>query len=188
VSDNWLSTDLKAMAETLRTSIRQFGGFSPEQVRASGIMGEAALKRHILLSLADGPKTGHEILEWVKESGKSKLKPAAASLYPMLENMADVGLVTIEIKKDRKTYSLTKLGKEEFAASAEEETAADESGSIPWSAPTWIDLKGDLPKSGQRLAKVAVEVVRTGSKDQQDRASKVLDEARRELHEILAEK
>ncbi len=55
-----------------------------------------------------------------------------------------------------------------------------------WSAPTWVDVNGEVAKAGKRLANVALEVAQTGTKAQQAEAAKVIDEARRKLHAILA--
>ncbi len=188
MSDNWVTTDLRAMAESLRSSIKQFGGFNPEQVRKAGSMGEEALRHYVLLALEDGAKTGHEILELISHTTKSARKPTAANLYPLLENMTDVGLVTAEFKKDRKTYSITKAGQQ---AASEPKSVSEpelETEGTNWFSPNWVDLRGELAKAGRRLARVSMDVAQQGTKDQQDRAAAILDEARRAMHEILAEK
>ncbi len=186
MNNSWPNIDLRALVENLRESISSLGGFSPEQVRVAASMGEDRLQAEILKALEGGAKTGHEILQTIAETSRTEYKPKAAALYPLLEKLIDTGMVTASIKKDRRVFGLTEAGK---AASAANELPTDESqseGGTTWSGPKWVDLKGELPNAGKRLANVAVEVAKHGTKSQQAEAAQVLDEARRKLHAILA--
>jgi len=186
VNNSWSNIDLRALVENLRESISSLGGFSPEQVRVAASMGEDRLQAEILKALQAGAKTGHEIVQAIAETSKTGFKPKAANVYPLLEKLIDTGLVSASMKKDRRVFSLTSAGKE-AAAQTElpiEDAAAE--NRRPWSAPTWVDLNGELPKASKHLATVALEVAQTGTKAQQAEAAKVLDEARRKLHAILA--
>jgi DNA-binding PadR family transcriptional regulator len=190
LNNSWANIDLRALVENLRESISALGGFSPEQVRAAASLGEDALQTAILLALKPGALTGHEIIQAIEGDSRTALKPKAAAVYPMLEKLADLGLVSSELKKDRKKYTLTAAGKE--AATAAEASASNSattdapSGGSNWGAPNWVDLRGELPNASKRLAKVALEVAQHGTKEQQSQAAAAIDEARRKLHEILA--
>jgi DNA-binding PadR family transcriptional regulator len=190
LNNSWANIDLRALIENLRESIIALGGFSPEQVRAAASLGEDALQTAILLALKPGSLTGHEIIQTIEGDGRSALKPKAAAIYPMLEKMTDLGLVSSEIKKDRKKYILTAAGKEVAAAAeasaSNSATTEARSGGSNWGAPNWVDLRGELPNASKRLAKVTLEVAQHGTKEQQSQAAAAIDEARRKLHEILA--
>ena len=178
--------DLRALVENLRESISSLGGFSPEQVRVAASMGEDRLQAEILKALEFGAKTGHEIVQAITDASKTGFKPKAANVYPLLEKLIDTGLVSASLKKDRRVFTLTAAGKEAAAQAelpVEDSTAENRS---PWSAPIWVDVNGELAKSSKRLAAVALEVAQTGTKAQQTEAAKVIDEARRKLHAILA--
>jgi DNA-binding PadR family transcriptional regulator len=186
VNNSWPNIDLRALVENLRESISSLGGFSPEQVRVAASMGEDRLQAEILKTLEAGAKTGHEIVQAIAEASKVGFKPKAANVYPLLEKLIDTGLVSASMKKDRRVFSLTVAGKE---AAAQAELPIEDAVSenrLPWSAPTWVDLNGELAKASKHLANVAFEVAQTGTKAQQAEAAKVIDESRRKLHAILA--
>lgn len=179
-----MNFDLNAMAKSLRENIKTFGGFSPEVVRRSGLLTEDALRIHILGSLQEGPKTGHDVVEALAEL---KAKPTAGSIYPLLESLLDEGLVSVAVRKDRKVYSITVEGKAWLANIPTPEVPLEESGEGTW-APKWVDVRGVVPVAATRLAKVSLEVSQYGTKEQQEQAAEAIDDARRQIHEILSEK
>jgi DNA-binding PadR family transcriptional regulator len=185
LKNNWIDLDLRAMAQSLRESVMNFGGFSPEEVRKSGRMSEDDLKIEILRTLENAAKTGFEILSSLETANVTAAKPTAAQTYPLLENMVDTKLISAEIKKDRKVFSLAKAGRALLA-----EQPARDANQTPeekvHSTPNWIDLRGDVAKASARLGNVVLDISKNGSKDQQQKAAAALDEARRRLHEILA--
>ena len=179
-----MNFDLNAMARSLRENIKSFGGFSPATVRQSGLLTEEGLRHHILASLQEGPKTGHELVEALAQLN---IKPTAASVYPLLESMLDEGLIAVSIKKDRKVYSLTDAGKNLAESHPAPENMLEDTEEFSW-APKWVDVRGVVPVAATRLAKVSLEVSQYGSKEQQEQAATAIDDARRRIHEILSEK
>jgi DNA-binding PadR family transcriptional regulator len=148
-------------------------------------MSEDELKVQILRSLETNAKTGFEILSSLEAANSKTAKPTAAQTYPLLENLVDIKLISAEIKKDRKVFSLAKAGKVFLAEQPNaESTIPGESRNS--STPNWIDLRGEVAQASARLASVAIDVSKNGSKDQQKHAAAAIDEARRRLHEILA--
>lgn len=70
----------------------------------------------ILASLADGPKHGYAISQWVKEESRGAFPFSAGMLYPQLHKMAKQKLITShwvpsERGPRRKEYSITPRGK-----------------------------------------------------------------------------
>lgn len=186
MNNSWSNIDLRALVENLRESVSTLGGFNPEQARVAASMGEDRLQAEIIKALEGGAKTGHEIVQSIAEASKAGFKPKAANVYPLLEKLIDTGLVSASMKKDRRIFTLTAAGKEaakKTEVPVEDATTANRS---TWSAPTWVDLNGELAKASKRLAAVALEVAQTGTKAQQAEAAQVIDEARRKLHAILA--
>jgi DNA-binding PadR family transcriptional regulator len=181
---NWANFDFSAMANSLRENIKTFGGFSPETVRRSGLLNEEGLRLHILASLQEGSKTGHEIVEAL---AALNFKPTAGAVYPLLESLLDEGLISVAVKKDRKVYSITNAGKKLASSSPAPEEILEEGQETSW-APKWVDVRGVVPVAAGRLAKVSLEVSQYGTKEQQEQAAEAIDEARRRIHEILSEK
>jgi DNA-binding PadR family transcriptional regulator len=184
MSNDWMNFDFSAMAKSLRENIKSFGGFSPETVRRSGLLTEEGLRFHILGSLQEGPKTGHDVVEALAQLNST---PTAGSVYPLLECLLDEGLVTVAVKKDRKVYSITDEGKALLANTPTPEDTLEDSGTNTW-APKWVDVRGVVPVAAARLGKVSLEVSQYGTKEQQEQAAEAIDDARRRIHEILSEK
>jgi len=183
-----VNIDLKAMFDSLNENIRALGGFSPEQVRQSGLLGDEAIRNLVLRSLKLAPKTGHELSVAVTELSQGKINPTPGRIYPLLESMLDEGLVSVATKKDRKIYSLTDAGISAEADLASEPVHSEEGANSSWSLPKWVDVRGVVPVAASRLAKVSLEVSQFGTKEQQEQAAVAIDEARRRIHEILSEK
>jgi DNA-binding PadR family transcriptional regulator len=175
--------DLKSMFETLRENVSRFGGFSPEQVKRAGLLGEAGLRNEILLALSKKALSGTALRAQLTEAGKHV---QASQLYPLLESMLDEGLLAVSMKKELKTYSLTESGKKAAEGLQIEEPVAPEAVEGSWLLPNWVDLRGEVPKAAVRLAKVTTEVTQHGTQEQQKQAAAVLDEARKSIHKILA--
>ncbi|MCX7521374.1 PadR family transcriptional regulator [Microbacterium sp. STN6] len=170
-----------------------FGGGNPaegmwhtmEQVRSEfekrvgRRMGRGDVRAAVLALLAEKPMHGYQIIREIEERSGGSWKPSAGSVYPTLQLLADEGLISSEESNGRKTYALTDTGREE-ASSAE--------ASVPWKTD---ENEGTgftvLPKAGMELAHAAAQVRRTGSPEQIKQAVAVLDDARRQLHSILAQ-
>lgn len=142
-------------------------------------MGRGDVRAAVLALLHEEPMHGYQIIREITERTDGRWKPSAGSVYPTLQLLADEGVVTAELSADRKTYALTDEGRDEAEAAAA-------------SAP-WVETESDgprfggAPKAGAELAQAVAQVVRSGSQDQQERATEILNEARRKIYTILAE-
>lgn len=159
----------------LRKSFEQRPGGTSRMARGD-------VRAAVIALLAEEPMHGYQIINEIAERSGGAWKPSAGSVYPTLQLLADEGLITAEEQNGRKTYSLTGSGREEAEVAAEKPA--------PWEA--FADRDGAhltaLPKAGMDLAGAAAQVARTGSPEQVQEAVTVLDEARRRLYAILAEK
>lgn len=181
MNNAWADFDFRAISEVLKENIRQFGGFSPSDVKKAGATGAEKLRAQILRSLGDGPKSGFELITKI---GEQTTAPSSSKLYPMLEQLMDEGLLRATVKKDRRYFSLTEEGV--AAASSSQPIVVEESDEETNYLPNWVDLRGELPKSLARLGKLSLEVSKYGTKAQQEQAAKAVDEAVKKLHQILA--
>lgn len=181
--ENWPSLNLRSVISQLGESVRNNGGFSPEKLRQAAKQNPEQLRGEVLLTLSSGPKNGQEVINAIAEVS---VRPEASQIYPLLENLVDLGLATMKPKNDRKVYALTKTGKEAAASVQANPKPSAVSESAAWGIPSWVDLNGELPKSLLNLSRVSFEVSKSGSKEQQSEAAKVIDEARRKIHLILS--
>jgi len=143
-------------------------------------MGRGDVRAAVLALLHEQPMHGYQIIREIEERTAGKWKPSAGSVYPTLQLLADEGVVTSEMSSDRKIYSLADAGLEE---------AAEAASSAPWATEASSDGShfSAVPKAGIELAQAVAQVVRTGSRAQQEHAVEALDVARRKIYSILAQ-
>ena len=172
--------DFRAILDGIGETLRSAGGVVSDTMRPATVWSESGLRNAVLTALTDGPKTGHEVISAIHSSNEWGIKPATAKVYPLLESLLDEQLVSVEMVKDRKRYSLTTSGK--AAAEAVSDTESE------WAAPQWPGLHGELTVASRRLAKVAFDVSQHGTAEQQAAAAAAIDEARSAIHKILSAK
>lgn len=80
----------------------------------------------ILLALAEGPKHGYQIMQWLEEQSGGFWKLSPGSVYPALQLLEDQGLATSERSGGRRVYTLADSGRDE--ANAVQSTH----GAQPW--------------------------------------------------------
>ncbi|WP_017622180.1 PadR family transcriptional regulator [Nocardiopsis chromatogenes] len=142
----------------------------------------------ILLLLAEGPLSGYEIIREGKERSSGTWRPSPGSVYPMLQQLEDEGLVrpvTTEGGGRRRPFELTEEGR----------AYVDERGGDlppPWQAAAeeFEDAHSgqmEVQALAYQLMAAAAQVAQVGTHEQQERAKRMLSETRRELYRILAE-
>jgi len=143
-------------------------------------MGRGDVRTAILALLIESPMHGYQLIREIDERTGGRWKPSAGSVYPTLQLLADEGLVTAEMSQDRKTYSLTDVGKE---------AAADAVAETPWAKSEAADAgsMSAVPKAGIELAQAVAQIARSGSAEQKQQAVDLLDETRRKIYSILAQ-
>ncbi|GAA4171407.1 PadR family transcriptional regulator [Gryllotalpicola koreensis] len=157
--------------DQLRSAVEQ--RLSPREQRGGDV------RLAILALLAEKPAHGGEIIAEIDSRSGGSWKPAAGEVYPMLQLLADEGVIAAEVTDGRKTYSLTEQGQAEADAAAERATS--------WTSSGKHELFGPLPAAGMELAQAAAQVQRSGTSAQQKQAAALLDEVRRKLYAILAQ-
>jgi DNA-binding PadR family transcriptional regulator len=135
-----------------------------------------------LLLLAEEPRNGYQIMQEVQERSDGAWRPSPGSVYPALAQLEDEGLTRSEEVDGRKAYRLTDEGRA-FVEQRDPERPAP-----------WEQMSGDTPPKAVELGKIMrevafafMQVMRTGSEDQQEQARKVLVDVRRELYRILGD-
>jgi DNA-binding PadR family transcriptional regulator len=140
----------------------------------------------VMSVLKGDAKNGKEVIQAIQLASGGSWAPKSSSIYPLLEEMTDEGLVSIKIEKELRVYSLTKAGK---AALAEALTKVEEKKSKPSNSTgtNWLDMNTTNLRAGAKLAQALTQVAQHGTADQQKRAAELVDETRRKVYAILAE-
>ncbi len=140
--------------------------------------GRGDLKYEILESLLDGPRHGYDIMLAIEE--RSGLRPSPGSIYPALQMLEDGDFVHGSERDGKRVYEIGEKGRELLAQREPEgEEARD--------AESFIDLHGEGIRQLHALKEAAKQIVRSRDKDLYKKAIAVLDRARRELFELLAD-
>jgi len=141
----------------------------------------------VLLLLNEEPLHGYQLIQQIGERSNGAWTPSPGSVYPVLSQLEDEGLISIERVDGRKTASLTDEGR------AHVEEHLQELGS-PWddaqAQPDFAALAEERHAFGRSLKSFAHawrQVAMAGTPDQRARALKIVDDARRSLYAILAE-
>ena len=134
----------------------------------------------ILTLLVERPMHGYEMIQEINERSQQLWKPSPGSVYPTLQLLVDEGLIaSTESDGSKKLFELTDDGR---AAAEKIETA-------PWDEitqdadPGAVNLRSAV---GQLMGAIA-QSAHAASPDQQQRVVDIVNNARREIYQILGE-
>ena len=150
--------------------------------RGGGRRPRGDVRAAVLVLLAEGPSNGYRIIGEVTRRSDGEWKPSPGSVYPILQQLQDEGLVVAD-PADAKQFTLTDEGR----AYVEREYSE--------TPPPWENLDGgpDRERAHQvrrQLGSIAMtyqQIAVSGRPGDLQRAGDVLEKARRELLGILAE-
>lgn len=149
------------------------------------------LELAILASLSGGAKNATQLINALSVASAGAFTATSAQVHPLLADLESNGLINVEAKDDRKVYSITEQGRAslEQAATADAEQPDGDSFAAekPNGAPSWLGFDPHFLKAASKLAPVISDLAQTGTRQQQEQATIVLENARHELHKILAQ-
>ncbi|MFA1544750.1 PadR family transcriptional regulator [Actinomadura chokoriensis] len=110
----------------------------------SPVFGHGRLRLYLLKLLEESPRHGYEVIRLLQDRFLGVYSPSPGTIYPRLARLESEGLVTHEVIKGKKVYSLTDKGREEL------ERRMDE----------LADLEEEISASAQEFARGVQEDVR----------------------------
>jgi len=140
----------------------------------------------VLVLLAEQSMHGYQIIQEIAERSGGVWQPSPGSIYPVLQQLEDEGLVLIEQTEGRKVANLTEAGRayvEENQAEFEEVWKVLSNNNVDESMQEMRNLFVSLKQIGI----AAKQVAKVGTPSQVAEATKVLADTRRRLYLILAE-
>ncbi len=140
-------------------------------------MPRGAIRTAILVALRDEPGNGYEVMRRLEELSGGLWRPSPGSVYPHLQMLEDEGMVQSSEVEGSRTFTLTETGRAE----------ADKA-TLPWqqSGESDDDVRTLRTSVGQ-LMSAAKQLAGAGEKAQIERGVSVIQKARKELYQILAE-
>jgi DNA-binding PadR family transcriptional regulator len=136
------------------------------------------IRRSILSALQDGPAHGYAVMSRLEEMSGGLWRPSPGSVYPHLQMLEDEGMVSSSEIGGTRVFQLTEAGVAEAAA----ETP------LPWQAQGESDDQiRNLRLAVTQLMGAAKQLSGAGENAQVERGIAVVQKARKELYQILAE-
>jgi DNA-binding PadR family transcriptional regulator len=134
----------------------------------------------VLQLLGEEPMHGYQLMQRITERSEGAWRPSPGTVYPVLAQLEDEGMVEVTREQGRKLATLTDEGRAYVAEHAEE--LGDPFAALRAEFGTRVDLREPV----EELASAARQLARSGRARQQEAARTVLREARRSLYLILA--
>ncbi len=160
------------------------GGPGGPRGRGRGRGKRGDVRAAILKLLTDRPMHGYEMIQEIAARTQDLWKPSPGSVYPTLQLLEDEGLISVsrpaaEAEGSKKLFELTDEGK----------AAAEKIVTAPWDEinegadPAQMNLRAAV---GQLFGAVA-QAAHAASDEQQQRILDIVNNARREIYQILGE-
>ena len=146
--------------------------------RLGGLRGRGDLKYEMLEALLEGPRHGYDIMLAIEE--RCGLRPSPGSIYPALQMLEDGDFVRGGDRDGKRVYEITQKGRDLLA---QREPGEEE----PSGTKSFISLHAEGVRQLHALKEAAKQIVRSGDIELYGKALAVLDRARRELFELLAD-
>ena len=136
------------------------------------------IRRAILSALRESPAHGYEVMRRLEEMSGGLWRPSPGSVYPHLQMLEDEGMVQSTESDGSRTFTLTDKGVAE----------AGDGSQQPWqSAGENDDQIRTLRLAVVQLMGAARQLSGAGENAQVQRGIAVVQKARKELYQILAE-
>jgi DNA-binding PadR family transcriptional regulator len=136
----------------------------------------------LLILLAEEPRNGYQLMQVIEERSDGRWRPSPGSVYPVLSQLEDEGLVRATERDGSKLFELTDAGRE-HVAQADTTTPPWESENDSPDVEAFKQVRRLIPE----VARAAMQVTHSGNEEQIAQAIETLRNARRTLYRILAE-
>ena len=135
-----------------------------------------------LLLLAEEPRNGYAIMQELEQRSGGLWRPSPGSVYPALSQLEDEGLIRSREGDGGRVFELTDAGHAQLAERPEDAPA-------PWDTVGQGVPDATRAMFGQlrQLAMAMTQIAQSGSPEQAQKTTAVLDDARRSIYRILAD-
>ncbi len=167
-------------ADPSAVATRCSGADSPPRGGRRRMRGD--VRAAVLVLLEESPRNGYQIIQEFSERSNGAWRPSPGSVYPVLQQLEDEGLVEIASTESGKTFHLTAKGKTLV------ETQRDALGK-PWeeAAAEVSDATSDLYLTLRQMVSAVRQVGIAGSEAQTRKAVAILADTRKAIYRLLAD-
>lgn len=141
------------------------------------------IKFILLELLGESPSHGYDLIKKMESryGGFRRLSPG--SVYPTLQMLEEGGYLTSEQVSGKRIYTITDAGRE-LLAERSSPSMSDSSQDISNVPPEFRELRNTVTD----LSAVVMQIARSGNTVQMSQVRERLEQAKRDIHAILAEK
>jgi DNA-binding PadR family transcriptional regulator len=136
----------------------------------------------VLLLLAESPRNGYQLMQLIEERSQGAWRPSPGSMYPVLSQLEDEGLVTSASHEGGRTFGLTDAGAKAV------ETDREKWGQ-PWdlAAAEVGEGRFEVIRTERQVMMATRQVLAAASDAQVKRVAEILKDARRRIYAVLGE-
>ncbi len=136
----------------------------------------------VLVLLEEGPRNGYQLIQELAERSMGAWRPSPGSVYPILSQLEDEGLIAPVVDAEGRGFALTDRGREEVSTNRER-------FGRPWeaAASSFSEPRRQLVLTFRQLAAAFRQLWETGTDAQVDAATALLADARRAIYRLLAD-
>ncbi|MDQ1481473.1 MAG: hypothetical protein QOI44_2334 [Actinomycetota bacterium] len=139
------------------------------------------IRTAVLAVLTEGPGHGYDVMQNLEDKTGGAWRPSPGSVYPTLQLLEDEGLVRSTERDGKRVFEITDAGRTESAERIEQ------AGGTPW------ELAGKGPKRNREVREAFAQLFRAfkqitevGTPEQIERGLVIVNDARKQLYQILA--
>ncbi len=134
----------------------------------------------LLMLLAEEPRNGYQLMQTIEERSDGSWRPSPGSVYPVLSQLEDEGLVRATEREGSRLFELTDTGRERVAEAKD--------ATPPWeAADDEVGGRRNMRHLVGEVAAAAMQVAHLGDDQQIEQAIETMKNTRRTLYRILAE-
>jgi DNA-binding PadR family transcriptional regulator len=139
------------------------------------------IRTAVLAVLTEGPGHGYDVMQNLEDKTGGAWRPSPGSVYPTLQLLEDEGLVRSTERDGKRVFEITDAGRAESAERIEQ------AGGTPWElAGKGKGKNRDVRDAFAQLYLAFKQIATVGTPEQVDRGLAIVDDARKQLYQILA--
>jgi DNA-binding PadR family transcriptional regulator len=139
------------------------------------------IRTALLVSLAEHPGHGYEVIQTIETKSDGTWKPSPGSVYPTLQMLEDEGLLRSTERDGKRVYEITDEGR------VEAESRTEEAGGAPWEVARAGGRHGELKQAMVQLHLATKQVAMAGDAELAEQATDIVKDARKQLYQLLAD-
>jgi DNA-binding PadR family transcriptional regulator len=140
------------------------------------------IRTAVLAVLTEGPGHGYDVMQNLEDKSGGAWRPSPGSVYPTLQLLEDEGLVRSTERDGKRVFEITDAGRAEAAERIEQ------AGGTPWEiAGRGPGRNREVREAFAQLFQAFKQIAAVGTPEQVERGLAIVNGARKELYQILAE-